>query len=156
MCAPTVNVRTSPVMASVTLSQGFAFFLCHLPAKHKNIDCRAALSSSQKLLQEENNLQLNFENFCPRASSHQPETVSEALRGHSRAMGLRTPAAGLLLGNSRESACPREGVPECPACVTVCGVGSGGYLSPCLRNHLCLNSWEFLIHSWTPSLSHRT
>lgn len=156
MCALTVTFQTSPVMASVTLSQGFAFFLCHLPAKHKTIDYGAALSSSQKLLQEENNLQLNFENFCPRASSHQPEMVSEALQGHSRAVGLRTPAAGLLLGNSRESACPREGVPEHPACVTVCGAGSGGYLSPRLRTHLCLNSWEFLIRSWTPSLSHRT
>ena len=106
-------------MASVTMGQGFAFFLCHLPTKHKTIDYGAALSSSRRLLQEENNLQSNFENFCPRASSHQPEMVSEALRGHSWAVGLRTPAAGLLLGNSRESACSREGVPERPACVTV-------------------------------------
>lgn len=98
---------------------GFCFFPLSSPNKAQDYRLRCSFVKQRRLLQEENNLQLNFENFCPRASSHQPEMVSEALRGHSWAVGLRTPAAGLLLGNSRESACSREGVPERPACVTV-------------------------------------
>lgn len=147
LCILILTFHTFPIMAIVRQSQCFAFF-CYLPAKHKTIDYGETLSRSQKFLQEENNLKSNLENFLPLGPV---SPARDAWRGSARTQQAVCLCAACSCAPARklQRECLSQGrCPWAPACADwLLRAGSGGYLSPCLRNHLCLNSWEFLIHS---------